>query len=292
MTEVNGMKSWWKKSDMNGWLLTVVGSIMLAFAFNVFFIPNEIAPGGLSGLAQLVNAVTGFPVGVTIAVLNVPLLIAGWRVRGRVFILRTLLSVLLLSVFIDWIPMPAALTGLFREEMLLSTIFGSVISGLGMGMVIVGNSSTGGTDLVAIIIHKHVPAVRVAWLLMAVDALVVVGAAVVFDIHKALYALICVFITARCIDFVETGVKSCKAFYIISNHFEEISRRLNHEMDRGVTILNGKGAYSGQEKNVLFCVVDRQQIQPVKNLVKSVDPNAFVVVSDVKEALGEGFNAF
>lgn len=286
------MGKWMKKADIKGWGLTVVGSVMLALAFNLFLIPNQIAPGGLSGFAQLINALTGAPIGITIAVLNIPLLLLGRRVRGRIFILRTLLSVAILAVLIDMLETPQVISRLFAHEMLLSTVFGGVLSGLGIGLVIIGNSSTGGTDLIAIILHKYIPHISIAWLLMAVDGLVVVGAALVFDLQKALYALICVFITSKCIDFVETGVKSCKAFYIISQRYEEISRRLITDIERGVTILNARGGYSLQEKNVLFCVVDRQQIQPVKNIVKEIDPLAFVVVSDVKEALGEGFTPF
>jgi len=285
------MRRAWKKYNINAWIYTALGSAMLAWAFNLFFVPNEIAPGGVSGLAQLVNALSGLPIGALNMAFNIPLLIVGWRVRGRAFILRTLFSVVIVSAFIDWMPMPAALAQLFKNEMLLSTVFGSVLGGLGLGLVIIGNASTGGTDLIAVVINKYIPGVSVAWLLLLVDALVVIGAAVVFDLHKALYALICVFVMSRCIDFVETGVNRCKAFYIISDKYGQIADRLTGEMERGVTMLHGRGAYSGTEKNVLFCVVARQQIQPVKNLVKQVDPHAFVVVYDVKEALGEGFKA-
>lgn len=279
-------------SEWKGWVRTIAGSMMVALAFNIFLVPNQIAPGGLSGLAQLVNALTGWPIGLVIAALNIPLLAVAWRLRGKVFILRTLLSVALLSLLIDTLKMPEAVTGLLQGELLLSTVFGGLISGLGMGLVITGDSSTGGTDLVAIIIHKRLPHIRIASLLMAVDALVVLGAVFVFDLERALYALICVFITSRCMDFVETGMTSAKAFFIISKQQEAITRRLVNEMERGVTLLSARGAYHNDDKNVIFCVVARQQIQPVKRLVKQEDPGAFVVISDVKEALGEGFRAF
>ncbi len=278
------------KTRLYEWLLIIVGSVLTALAFNLFFIPNDIAPGGLSGLATLVHAlIPQLSVGLVIILLNIPLFLAGWRIRGHVFMVRTLAATLLLSLLIDYLRLPQWVYALFKDDILLATVYGSILMGAGVGLTIRGNATTGGTDLAGVIINHYWPSLNVAWAMFAVDALVVIGAAFVFEPKAALYALAAVFIGAKIVDFILIGARSAKLFFVISRNAEIITKRILLSLDRGVTVLNGRGAFSGEPKDVLFCIVAPAQIMAMKKLIAEEDAEAFVVVSDVKEVLGEGF---
>jgi uncharacterized membrane-anchored protein YitT (DUF2179 family) len=263
--------------------------VLTALAYNLFFIPNHIAPGGLSGLATELNALFHWHVGATIAVLNVPIFIIGWKIRGGMFMIRTLVATLLLSFLIDYLKLPQAAYDMFKGDLLLTTVYGGLLMGAGVGLTIRGNATTGGTDLIAIIGNHWFPSIDIAWVLFGVDFAVVAAAAFVFEPKMALYALAAVFIGARIVDFIQTGARSSKVFYIISKKSEIITKRILLGLERGVTILHGRGAYSGTEKEVLFCLVAPQQITTMKKLIAEEDQDAFVVVMDAKEVLGEGF---
>ena len=273
------------KRVINEYLLILLGCLLTALAFNFFFIPNEIAPGGLSGIATVIHYLFGFPVGVTTLLLNIPLFIAGIRQLGGPFGIRTLFATLLLSAFIDLIKVPA-----LTNDSLLATIYGGVLMGFGLGIIFRMHATTGGTDLFAKLIHRYFPSISVGLVLFMVDFVVVVTAAIFLGLSQGLYAVIALALIAKVIDLVQEGLNSAKALFIISDHSDEISRRILKEMDRGVTLLDGKGAYTGNEKNVILCVVSRLQITQIKGLINEIDPAAFVLVADVREVMGEGFN--
>jgi uncharacterized membrane-anchored protein YitT (DUF2179 family) len=274
------------KRVLNDYLLLILGCLLTALSFNLFFIPNEIAPGGLSGVATVLHYLFGFPVGVTTLILNIPLFLVGIRQLGGHFGIRTLFSTILLSLFIDLIKVPA-----LTNDSLLASIYGGFIMGVGLGIIFRSNATTGGTDLFAKLIHRYFPSISIAWVLFAVDFLVVLSAAILLGPSRGLYAVISLVLNARVIDLVQEGLNTAKAVYVISNHSVEISQRIMKEMERGVTLLNGKGAYTGNEKNVILCVVSRMQITQLKGLINEIDPNAFVLVSDVREVMGEGFGS-
>ncbi|HHT66218.1 MAG: YitT family protein [Caldicoprobacterales bacterium] len=267
---------------INEYLLIVLGCLLTALSFNLFFIPNQIAPGGLSGIATVLYYLFRFPVGITTLVLNIPLFISGIRQLGGHFGIRTLLATILLSVFIDLVKVPA-----LTDDSLLAAIYGGFLMGLGLGIIFRMNATTGGTDLFAKIIHRHFPSISVAWVLFAVDFLVVLAAAIFLGPSRGLYAIVSLALSARVIDLVQEGLNTAKAFFIISDHSEAISQRIIEEMDRGVTILDGTGAYTGNPKSVILCVVSRTQITQVKGLINEVDPAAFVLVADVREVMGD-----
>jgi uncharacterized membrane-anchored protein YitT (DUF2179 family) len=267
---------------INEYLLIVLGCLLTALSFNLFFIPNQIAPGGLSGIATVLYYLFRFPVGITTLVLNIPLFISGIRQLGGHFGIRTLLATILLSVFIDLVKVPA-----LTDDSLLAAIYGGFLMGLGLGIIFRMNATTGGTDLFAKIIHRHFPSISVAWVLFAVDFLVVLAAAIFLGPSRGLYAIVSLALSARVIDLVQEGLNTAKAFFIISDHSEAISQRIIEEMDRGVTILAGTGAYTGNPKSVILCVVSRTQITQVKGLINEVDPAAFVLVADVREVMGD-----
>jgi len=272
------------RKTINEYLLIILGSLLTALSFNFFFIPNQIAPGGLSGIATVLYHIFGFPVGITTLVLNVPLFIAGIRQLGGHFGIRTLLATILLSVFIDIIKVPA-----LTSDSLLASIYGGFLMGLGLGIIFRMNATTGGTDLFAKIIHKYFPSISVAWVLFAVDFVVVLAASVLLGPSRGLYAIVALALGAKIIDLVQEGLNTAKAFFIISDGAEAISQRIIEEMERGVTMLEGRGAYTGNEKNVILCVVRRTQITQLKGLINEIDPAAFVLVADVREVMGEGF---
>lgn len=267
----------------------VLGSFFLAAAFSIFFIPNEIAPGGVSGAATLLNALFGWSVGLLVLVINIPLFILGWRKHGVRFMVLSLFSTVLLSLFIEFIKLPSEWVKVMQEDILLSTIFGGALCGLGLGLVIREGATTGGTDLLAMIINDKFPTIGVAWVLFAIDFLVVAAAVVFLSPLAGLYALVALFISARVLDYVQTGIDSAKAFMIISEKTDEITREIMDRIERGVTLLDGHGGYKKEHKEVVLCVVRRQQIAKVRSLVKEIDDNAFVMMYDVKEVEGEGF---
>jgi len=271
-------------SAIKDYVLIVVGTFLTALAFNFFLIPHKIAPGGLSGIGTVVYYLCRIPVGVTMLVLNVPLFIIAIKELGKDFGFKTFLATVLLSVFTDFVKVPS-----LTDDSILASIYGGVLMGIGLGLVFQGNATTGGTDLFAMIVHKFFPLLGVGWILFVVDFLVVITAAIVFGPSQALYALVSLYLSARVIDLMLEGLNSAKAFIVISDHADEISHRIMTNMDRGVTFLEGRGAYTMQRKNVILCVVNRAQVVQLKAIVNEVDPLAFVLVTDVREVMGEGF---
>jgi len=267
----------------------VLGTFLLSVAFSIFFIPNEIAPGGVSGFATLLNALFGWRVGVVVLILNIPLFLGGWRKHGLRFMVLSLVSTVFLSIFIEVIKMPSQWMRIVQEDTLLSTIFGGALAGLGLGLVIKEGASTGGTDLLTMIINDKFPNIRIAWVLFAIDFMVVAAAVVLLSPLKGLYALVALFIQAQVMDYVQTGIDSAKAFMIISNNPIEITDAIISKVERGVTLLDGHGGYSNQQKQIVLCVARRPQIAKLRSIVKEIDENAFLMMYDVKEVDGEGF---
>ncbi|WHH61397.1 YitT family protein [Petroclostridium sp. X23] len=276
-------------SDWKSYFLIIIGSAMTAASINMFLTPNKIAPGGLSGIGIVLYYLFGLPVGTTMLVLNIPLFILGIRHLGGVFGVKTLFSTVILSVMIDSTTFLPVLT----REPLLASIYGGIMMGAGLGLVFRSGATTGGTDLAAKIIHKFIPFLTLGQLLLAVDFSVIVFAAVVFgDYELALYAIITLFVGSQVIDGILEGVNFAKAVFIISNKSQYISERIMKDLDRGVTGLGGKGMYTGKDKVVLMCILKRTEIPIIKSIVKEIDSNAFVILTDVREVLGEGFKSY
>ena len=275
-----------KRSAYSDYIYVLLGTLITALSFNLFLIPHKIAPGGLSGIATVIFHLTKgkIPVGVTMLVLNIPLFLLGIRELGGKFGLKTLLSTVLLSLFIDFIKVSP-----LTDEPILAAIYGGVVMGAGLGIVFRGNATTGGTDLFAKIVHKHFHFVGVGWVLFVIDSLVVIAAAIVFGPTLALYALVSLFLGTKIIDLIQEGLNTAKAFILISDHSVPIADRIMKELDRGVTLLHGRGAYTNKEKDVILCITDRIQTARLKGIINEIDPEAFVLVADVREVMGEGF---
>jgi len=266
-------------------VLIIVGLLCCSAAYNLYLIPNNIAAGGFTGIGQLINSSFEFiSVGTVSAVLNVPLFLLSMRTLGLRFGIRSLLAMLGLSLFIDFIPFPVA-----TNDMLLSTVFGGALGGIGFGLILRGSATTGGSDMLASLIHRYIPALRVSVGIFAVDGLVIAASAFVFDQQAAMYALICTFLMNLMVDVVLEGPDGAHSYFVISDHSEAIAKRIMDEMERGVTALAARGMYSGKEKSVLLCVVNRFEAMQLRRIVFSVDPSAFVIANRAHEVLGEGF---
>ena len=266
-------------------LLIAAGLILATLGYRLYLIPNNVAPGGFTGVGQIVNhLVPAVGVGLVNLLLNVPLFLVSLRSMGLGFGLRSLISSVALSLMLDYLPVPA-----MTDDVLLSAVFGGVLCGAGFGLVLRGHATTGGSDMLASIVHRHVPALKVSVCLFAVDATVVIASGFVFDASAAMYALISVFVMNVVIDQVLEGPGLARSHIIITNHGEKMAERILKELDRGVTAIEAKGMYSGEGRTMLLCVVSRLEAVRLRSIVYSVDPRAFVIVQNVHEALGEGF---
>ena len=266
-------------------LLIAAGLLLATLGYRLYLIPNNVAPGGFTGIGQIVNHVLpAVGVGMVNLILNVPLFVLSLRSMGLGFGLRSLLSSVALSLLLDYLPVPA-----MTDDVLLSAVFGGVLCGAGFGLVLRGHATTGGSDMLASIVHRHVPALKVSVCLFATDATVVIASGFVFDAAAAMYALISVFVMNVVIDQVLEGPGLARSHIIITTHGNEIAERILKELDRGVTALDAKGMYSGEDRTMLLCVVSRLEAVRLRAVVFSVDPRAFVIVQNVHEALGEGF---
>lgn len=273
-----------KNSALQDFLLIAFGTLIMSAGYISFFLPNDIAPGGLTGIATLIRHLTGLPVGTVTLVMNIPLFLVGFRKMGLSFFLRSLAATVALSLLIDYLPLPVLTT-----NPMLASVFGGIAMGAGLGMILKGGATTGGTDLLASLIADRFPGINLAWVLFGVDALVVAASAFIFEPESAMYALIALYLSSVAIDTVQEGVGRAKFFLVVTDHAQVISERIIGELDHSVTQLQGTGMYSGEEKQVLLCVVYRSRVSAMKRIIQDEDPRAFCVVYDVREALGEGF---
>jgi len=262
-----------------------VGCFLLALGLALFEEPNMIAPGGVTGFAIVFKKLTGIPIYLTNLIINIPLFIIGIMQLGKNFGWKTLYATVLLSFFLKIIPSTA-----LTEDLLLASIFGGLVAGVGLGIVFKFGGTTGGTDLAASILNKNFPSFSTSSFMMMIDLCVVVFAGIVDKkVETSLYSTIALFITVKVIDLVLEGFDNPKAFMIITDKPVEISRKIMEDLERGVTLFNAKGMYTMEDRNVLLCVVNRYQFAKVKSLVYDIDKDAFIMVTDVSEVLGEGF---
>lgn len=287
-----------KKSSMQGrkplwleYLMIIVGTGLMSLAINSVFDASGMVTGGFSGIAIIIKAWTkglvngGIPLWVTNCVLNIPLFFIAWRVKGFSFIKKAILGEISLSVWLAIQPV----FHLAGDDLLLAALYGGVIQGVGIGLVFLGGGTTGGTDMMAAIIQKFLQHYSISQIMQIIDGAVVVVGMYVFGIHKALYAIIAVYLVTKVSDGLIEGLKFSKAVYIITEKPEEIAGMIMENLDRGATGINVKGMYSGQDKLMLFVVVNKKEIVMLKEKVDEIDPQAFVIVTDAREVHGEGF---
>jgi len=267
-----------------------IGIILVAVALDMFLIPNKLAAGGVSGLSTVLHYQFGFSVGLTMAILNVILFAIGTRIHGWKYGVKTIYGAFGLALAVDLLA-PVVKSFEITNDAILGTLYGGIISGIGMGLVFRHGANTGGTDIVAQIFQKY-SNLGLGQLFLLVDGFVMLVAASVFGLKLALYGMIAVIVMGRVIDYIQEGFGVEKAAFIISRRTDEIADAILFELKRGATALSSRGYYSGEYRDTIFCVVERRQVEYLKKLVHAVDPDAFVIITDVREVVGEGFKQF
>ncbi len=270
------------------YVLILVGALVQAFALRLFLIPAELVSGGVSGLAQLVNHYTAFPIGLMVLLGNIPLFILGWQyLGGPRFALRTILSILAFSILTDTLIFFLPAEGV-TNDMVLNTIYGGLLLGIGLGIVYRGRGTSGGSDILGRILNRHF-GITISQAYLITDSVVVLGAGFVFGWTKALYGLVLIYVSGLAAEVALEGTNIIRTAMIVTTEPEEIVKAIIRDLERGVTILSGTGGYTGEPRSVVYCTVARMEINRLKLLVHEIDPKAFMVIGQAQEALGEGF---
>ena len=279
-------------------LLIGISSLIQAFALRIFFVPANLASGGVSGISQLINHFTGWPIGLMVFIGNIPLFALGWRfLGGRRFAFRTAFAIATYALFTDLLlrtPLFAvngAATKLIAElrgDIFLNSLYGAIIGGIGYGLVYRARGTSGGSDILARILNNW-RAIPMTQSYLIVDTAVILSAGFVFGWKNALYAMITLYVSGLVSETVLEGGGTVRTAMIVTQEVEAISNRVLEELERGVTILEGSGAYTGESRPVLYCVVARSEVATLKAIVHECDPLAFMVIGVAHEALGEGF---
>ena len=267
-------------------LVCIIGSALVGTALSVFTIPNEIAPGGISGLSTALAYVLGVRVSVLSLVLNIPIMLAAYRLLGKRSFFYTLLSTALLSGFIEL----ASFLPVYTGNILIAAVYGGVLTGIGIGILFLRNITTGGTDLLALMLHKAFPNVPNGTILAVIDGIVVLIAVLVFQkIEVALTSVLTIYFSSKVIDLIAQGVDYAKVIYIVTDKGKELSAVLNSSTDRGNTVIKAFGGYTGAEKQLVITVTRRNVLAQTLRLIHATDPAAFTFVTDSTEVHGEGF---
>lgn len=277
----------WVQSAMSV-LHYIVGSLLYAVGVNMFISPNKLVPGGVTGVSLLINyIVPAFPVGVGIIAINLPLLLLAWRYLGRGFSLRTGFVTVLSSVAIDLLE---PILPHYTNNPLLAAIFGGVLSGVGLAFIFLRGATTGGSEIVARLLERRYPHISIGRLMLLVDGLVIGASALVFgQIESAMYAAVLVFVSALVMDELIGGTRRTRTVLIITEKREELALTLTNQIQRGVTVLDAAGAYTGDPRQVLVCAVRPSEVYPLRLFVREADPGAFIIVLNSEQVLGAGF---
>jgi uncharacterized membrane-anchored protein YitT (DUF2179 family) len=288
------MKSKIRGSVYFDFILMAFGTGLVALAINSIYEPISMVTGGFSGLGIILKAITeqyftgGIPIWFTNLVLNIPLFIIGMKIKGVKFIGRTLFATVFLSIWLFILPSYTIVEG----DYILVAVFGGAITGTGVGLVLMGLGTTGGSDMLAVLIQHKLSQYSVPQIMLVVDGIIVLVGAYLFGMNKALYAIISIVVSSRLSDGLIEGINFSKTVYIITDYHREVAEAIMMGLERGVTGINATGMYSQKEKNLLFCVVSKKEIVELKEIVYQADPKSFVIVSDAKDVLGEGFGEY
>ncbi|PKN95154.1 MAG: hypothetical protein CVU44_00270 [Chloroflexi bacterium HGW-Chloroflexi-6] len=278
---------------LRDFFLITLGTLTQAVGLMIFLVPANLASGGVSGIAQLVNYYTGWPIGMMVFFGNIPLFGLGWRfLGGRGFALRTAFAIATYSLFVDsltWLPFfpKSGLT----DDLFLNALYGAVVSGIGYALVYRGRGTSGGSDILARILN-HYRGIPMTQSYLLTDTVVILGAGFIFGWQAALYAIITLYVSGLVVDTVIEGGGTVRTALIVTSEPQAVTEQIMHDLERGVTVIPGTGAYTGTARPILYCVVTRSEVQMLKSIVQDADPRAFMVVGAAHEALGEGFAPF
>jgi uncharacterized membrane-anchored protein YitT (DUF2179 family) len=284
---------------LRDYVLVLAGALLQAVGLRLFLVPAKLASGGISGISQLINYLTktptsdGWPIGLMVLVGNLPLFVLGWRLLGgRRFVLRTIVAVAAYSLFTDLLLLlPFFPKNGITDDLVLNSLYGAVASGIGYGLVYRAQGTSGGSDILARILNRW-RGIPMTQSYLMTDTIVILAAGFVFGWKQALYAIIVLYVSGLVVDSTLEGAGTVRTALIVTGQAETVAGRILSEMERGVTILNGTGAYTGAARPVLYCVVSRSEVQQLKTIVHEADPKAFMVIGQAHEALGEGFQSF
>jgi uncharacterized membrane-anchored protein YitT (DUF2179 family) len=288
------MKKYWP--SIRDYLLIILSSLMQAVSLRLFFVPANLASGGVSGISQLINHFTGWPIGLMVLIGNIPLFLLGWRFLGGFkFAMRTAAAIVTYSLLTDLLlKIPAfmsysqVLINDLQGDIFLSALYGAIVSGIGYGLVYRARGTSGGSDILARILN-HWRGISMTQSYLIVDTAVILSAGFVFGWKEALYAMITLYVSGLVSETVLEGGGTVRTAMIVTNEVNEISVRVLEELERGVTVLDATGAYTGESRPVLYCVISRAEVATLKTIVHEIDPDAFMVIGVAHEALGEGF---
>jgi uncharacterized membrane-anchored protein YitT (DUF2179 family) len=273
-----------KKQLLGNVVIVPIGALLSAVGLEIFLVPNHILDGGITGISIILAYLTNIPLGLFIALLNIPFIIIGYKLIGKTFALTTLYAILCLSIFTSvFIPVPE-----ITSDPLLASVFGGIILGMGVGLVIRNGGSQDGTEILSILVNKKTP-FSVGEIVMFINIFILGSAGFFFGWDHAMYSLLAYFIAFKTIDITIEGLEQSKSVWIISDKHEELGEALNSRLGRGVTYLNGQGAYSLDEKQVIFTVVTRLEEAKLKSIVEDIDPHAFLAVGDIHDVKGGNF---
>ena len=269
-------------------IILLVGCLLMSISINMFLNPHNIAPGGLTGVSIIINSLTGLPIWLINISFDIPLFILAFKILSKKDAFKTFLGIIFLTSSLKITENLAYLD--VTDDVLLATISGAIILGISLGLIFRINGSTGGTDLIGILANKFFPSISVPMLMGFADGTIVLLSGIVSkNIEIALYSAIALYIIVKVSDIMVEGINTSSSFTIISDKYREIGMEITEELGRGATILKGSGFYTNKEKNVLLVVVSKKQVITLKKLVKNIDPYAFIIITDIFEALGEGF---
>ncbi|WP_396897386.1 YitT family protein [Neobacillus bataviensis] len=273
-----------KKKIFQRALLITLGAILMSVGLEIFLVPNNVIDGGITGISIMLSYITGWKLGVFLFLFNIPFIFLGYKQIGKTFALSTLYGIVILSITTTLLhPVPA-----FTQDILLATIFGGILLGVGVGLVIRYGGSLDGTEILAILFNNKLP-FSVGEIIMFFNLFILGSAGFVFSWDRAMYSLIAYFVAYKTIDITITGLDESKSVWIISDNASQIGDAIMNRLGRGVTYLNGEGAYSGDEKKVIFCVINRLEEAKLKEIVTENDGNAFLAVADIAEVRGGRF---
>lgn len=265
---------------------TLFGTAIMAISVDVFLLPNQLSVGGFSGIGTIGYFLFGLPVGTTVFVLNIPLFLMALIKNGRRFFLDSLIGTISLSVFLNLFENINIVT----HSGFLACIYGGVLSGIGTSIVLNANASTGGSDLFAQIVKSYKPDIKTGGVIIVIDTIVVIVSTIVFgEIEIGLYSAIAIYIMGKVLDLFFEGIDFAKMMIIISPNYQEISDEINKKIKRGTTAIYGRGMYRAEEKELLLCVASRREVREIRKIVKEIDKNAFLIITNAREVYGEGF---
>ncbi len=278
----------WK--NVQDFLFVGVGALVQALAMRLFLVPGQMVSGGVSGAAQIVNYFTHWPIGLMVFIGNVPLFIIGWRyLGGPRFAARTAVAVALFSLLTDAL-VPFLPANGVTDDLVLNALYGGLLLGIGLGLVYRGKGTSGGSDILGRLLN-HRLGISISQAYLVTDTLVVLASGLAFDWSRALYGLVVIYVSGLAAEMISEGSGVFRTALIITACPETVSRGILDHMERGVTIVNATGGYTGADRPVLYCVVTRAEVNQLKELVREADPKAFMVIGQVHEALGEGFRS-